>query len=400
MPPKSKSHNDIYSEKDIKYLEPREHIRLRPGMYIGGTDKRALHHMVYEIMDEAVDDGLRGDCNCIEVTVHPNRTISVKSNSTGFTTEGRSSQDSTPNLMRIITHAYSKQYKGNIPYVVSGGLHGIGISAINALSSYCVAEVWQNEYYWRQEFSQGLPTIPVQRKSNPSRENGTKITFIPDNTIMEDNDFDFTQIAHRCQELSFLLPNVTFTARYERQDFCIEENYLADKLSGWLQSINRYETKYHEAIQFQATHQATYRQGGTYPIEVAFAFQYIDADTTQITSYVNTIETPDNGTHVDGFYKGIMEVMNACLEEQLSLENVQRGLIAILHVKHPDPQFESQTNIKLLNPEVEQAVWDTVKSALLEHPEVLESIAQKLLAQSRKASYVRFTPDSNYFFKD
>ncbi|NDJ85839.1 MAG: type IIA DNA topoisomerase subunit B [Chloroflexi bacterium] len=357
-----------YTEKDIVHLEGVAHVRRRPGMYVGGTDLKALHHLVYEVVDNSVDEALAERASLIEVILHEDGAVTVNDDGAGIPVGAHQSGISTLELVMTKIGAGGKF--DSKAYSVSGGLHGVGVSAVNALSSWLVAQVRRNDQLWEQRYERGVAVSEVEaiRELEPGEMTGTAITFMPDAEIFPDILFDYQTLVQRCREIAFLVSGLTLTVRDERVHPFPEEVtfYFEGGLRSFVRYINRNRRILHDIV--YAERELTFNEDDpakAYVVGVEVAFQYTDASTTTEIAFANTINTPDGGSHLTGARSAITRTINnyarkaGLLKDRdanFSSSDTLEGLTAIVSIKHPDPQFESQTKVKLMNPEVQGAV--------------------------------------------
>lgn len=379
-----------YSAKNIQKLDPREHIRRRPGMYVGGTDVRALHHLIYEVVDNSIDEALAGRCDRIFVTLHDDYAVTIADNGVGIPVDMHES--GRPALELVMTEIGTGGKFDNEAYKVSGGLHGVGVSAVNALSSELTATIYRDGHVWRQSYNAGLTQTDVEkvRPLEDGEDTGTVITFVPDFTVMEENKFNFNTLMTRFREMAFVTRKVTITLRDERVKPVAKEVtfYFDGGLRSFVRYLNRNRRPIHDIVHAERETEFEDRQGKPYSIGVEIAFQYTDASTTSELAFTNTINTPDGGTHITGLRSAITGVINRYARKagilkdkdgNFSGNDTLEGLTAIVSVKHPDPQFESQTKVKLLNPEVQGAVSQVVTEAFNEFLEMNSRDARKII---------------------
>jgi DNA gyrase subunit B len=393
MPPKAKNQtvNTQYSEEDIKYLDPREHVRLRPGMYVGGTDVRALHHLISEVVDNSVDEALAGRCDHIQITLHEDGSASVADNGAGIPV-GMNKELGISTLEGVMTKIGMGGKFDNSAYKVSGGLHGVGVSAVNALSAEFEATIYREGYVWRQLYREGLPVTSVEkvRPMEEGESTGTIQRFIPDFTIMDELPFSYSTLAHRFREMAFVTGGITIALRDERVKPIPRETtyYFDGGIASFVKYLNRNRKAIHDVIYTQKDMEFEDKLGNPYTIGVEVAFQYTDAATTAELAFTNTINTPDGGTHLTGLRSALTSVLNRYArkigalkekEQNFSGNDTLEGLTAIVSVKHPDPQFESQTKVKLLNQEVQGAVSQVVSEVLQEFMDLNSRDARKII---------------------
>jgi len=358
-------------------------------MYVGGTDIRALHHLVYEVVDNAIDEALAGYCDHIIVTLQPNNVVSVEDNGRGIPVDQHKSGKSA--LEVVMTQVGAGGKFDNDAYKVSGGLHGVGVSAVNALSSQLSAQVAREGYVWEQVYASGTPQSDVCKVSEmlPDQHTGTKITFCPDFAVMDENDFSYATLSQRFREMAFVTRKVTITLRDERVEPFPKETtyYFEGGLRSFVQYINRNRKPLHEPLHAEREIDIEGRDN-TFSVGVEVAFQYTDASTLTEIAFANTINTPDGGTHLTGLRGAITGAINrfatknGYLKEKdssFSGNDTMEGITAIVSIKHPDPQFESQTKVKLMNAEMRGAVSQVVTEAFNEFLELNPREARKII---------------------
>ena len=387
-----------YSAKHIQKLEPREHVRRRPGMYVGGTDERALHHLIYEVVDNSIDEALAGRCDHIEVILHEDGSATVKDNGVGIPVDKHES--GKPALELVMTEGGTGGKFDNEAYKVSGGLHGVGVFAVNALSSELSATVYRDGHVWQQTYRVGEATSKVKplRELKSDEDSGTVIKFMPDFSVMEQNEFSFSTLMTRFREMAFVTGNVTIKLRDERVKPTAREVsfYFEGSLRSFVYYLNRNRRAIHNIVHADRDISLVDRNERPYTVGVEVAFQYADVATTTELAFTNTINTPDGGTHVTGLRSSITGVINRYAKRagllkdkdgNFSGNDTLEGLTAIVSIKHPDPQFESQTKVKLLNPEVQGAVSQVVTEAFNEfletNPREARRIVEKCMTSKR-----------------
>ncbi|WP_426377599.1 DNA topoisomerase (ATP-hydrolyzing) subunit B [Desulforudis sp. 1031] len=377
-----------YGAEDIQVLEGLEAVRKRPGMYIGSTGPRGLHHLVYEVVDNSIDEALAGYCDFIEVVVHRDNSVTVTDNGRGIPvdihpTVGR------PALEVVLTRLHAGGKFGGGQYKISGGLHGVGISVVNALSEWLKVEVSRDGRLYRQVFERGLPASDMG-EIGEAEGTGTRVTFKPDAEIFEVTSFDFETLAQRFRELSFLNPTVTIRFIDERTDESQDFHHAGGLRDFVRQLSGRKETLPEQPI---------YMSDEKNDVVVEIAFQYVNSDRELIYSYANTIRTIDGGTHEAGFRAALTRVVNDYARKYnllkngvLAGEDIREGLTAVISVKVPEPQFEGQTKTKLGNSDVRSIVDGVVSQHLMifleENPAVGRRIIDRavLAARAREAA--------------
>ena len=382
------TNNRHYGAGDIQVLQGLEPVRLRPGMYIGSTGPKGLHHLIYEVVDNSIDEALQGMCDTIEVTILKDGSVSVSDNGSGIPVEKHpQTGKSTVETVLTILHAGGKFKEG--AYKVSGGLHGVGVSVVNALSTKLIAEVKRNKKLYRQEFSRGIPQTELEVVEELKKDvTGTKITFYPDSEIFETIDFEFEVLEKRFREMAFLNKNVKIIFTDERIDRQ-EIFHYEGGIKSFVEYINRKKTKIHkDVIYFEELSENT---------QVEVAIQYTDSYSENVLTFANNINTEEGGTHLSGFRASVTRTINDYgrkyniikeKEENLSGDDVREGMTAIISVKIPNPQFEGQTKSKLGNSETRGIVDGVVSNGLTafleENPKVAKVILEKSL-QARRA---------------
>ncbi len=376
-----------YDAKDIQVLEGLEAVRRRPGMYVGGTDIRALHHLVYEVVDNSIDEALAGVCDRIEVTINTDSSVTVTDNGRGIPVDLHPQmKKSALEVVMTVLHAGGKFGGGS--YKVSGGLHGVGVSAVNALSEWCEVEVKRDGKKHFQRYERGYPKGPVTviGKTTP-KETGSKTTFKFDPEIFKgDLDYRFDTLSQRFREMAFVTRGVTI---YFRDDRINRE--MTFYFEGGITSFVRYLNRNRDVL-----HQVVHAEKEMEGITIDAAIQYTDAYAESVYSFANTINTIDGGTHLTGLRGAITRTINDYArrsgllkdaDSNFSGDDTREGLTAIISIKHPDPQFESQTKVKLMNPEVQtltqQVVGDRFSTFLEENPSAGKAIVQKCLTSAR-----------------
>jgi len=388
-----------YGARDIQVLEGLEAVRRRPGMYVGGTDIKALHHLVYEVVDNSIDEALQGVCNRILVTINKDSSVTVSDNGRGIPVEKHPTKKiSALEVVMTILHAGGKFGGGS--YKVSGGLHGVGVSAVNALSEWCEVRVKREGNVYFQRYERGIPNEPVKiiGKCNPD-ETGTTTTFRFDEEIFgKDINYRFETIAQRFREMAFVTKQVELCLLDDRQETPRQTTFYFE---GGIASFVRYLNRNREVL-----HDVFYVEGEEGGIDIEVAMQYTDAYAESVYAFANTINTIDGGTHITGFRSSITRVINDYArknglikdnENNFTGDDAREGMTAIISVKHPDPQFESQTKVKLMNADVQTLVQKVVGEGfaefLEENPTAAKAIVKKCLTSARARSAARKARD-------
>lgn len=387
-----------YDAGNIQVLKGLEAVRRRPGMYVGGTDVKALHHLVYEIVDNSIDEALAGRCDRVEVSIHDDGSVSVTDNGVGIPVALHPTEKvSALELVHTTLHAGGKF--DNDAYKVSGGLHGVGAAAVNALSEWMEVTVHREGHVWQQRYERGMPQGPVKkvRKLKRGEITGTTTHFKPDYLIFEeegDRDFRFETLLNRFREMAFVTSGVFLKVRDERPSLPRE---MAFYFEGGLKSFVRYLNRNRKTV-----HDPVYVRKEADGIDVEVALQYTDGVTISEYSFANTIHTPDGGTHLTGVRSALTRVINHYArknnflkdkDNNFSSDDTREGVTVVVSVKHPDPQFESQTKVKLMNAEVSGIVSSITHEALTayldENPRAAKKIIERCLTSSRARAAAR-----------
>ncbi len=392
-----KKTNGSYDAKDIQVLEGLEAVRRRPGMYIGGTDIKALHHLVYEVVDNAIDEALAEACDRIEIVIHADSSVSCTDNGRGIPVGPHPTKKKSA-LEVVMTTLHAGGKFGGGGYKVSGGLHGVGVSAVNALSEWCEVEVKRDGQVHFQRYERGYPKAPVRATGKiKDGSTGTKVTFRFDKKIFkEDIDFRFDTLSQRFREMAFVTRGVTIFFLDERVN-----RELTFYFEGGITSFVRYLNRNRETL-----HTVVHVEKDIEGMGIEAAIQFTDAYTESVYSFANTINTIDGGTHLTGLRSALTRVVNDYARKNgllkdsdpnFSGDDTREGLTAIVSIKHPDPQFESQTKVKLMNPEVQTSVQQVVGEAfatfLDENPQAARAIIAKCLTSARARDAARKARD-------
>ncbi len=384
-----------YTAASIQVLEGLEAVRRRPGMYIGSTDARGLHHLVWEVVDNSIDEAMAGHATTIKVTIRADGVVVVEDNGRGVPVGKHSTGKDALEVVHTVLHAGGKFGGGG--YKVSGGLHGVGVSVVNALSSWMRVESARDGHVWAQEYERGKPTTPVQKLRPQGSRRGTTTSFQADAEMFETTDYSFELISERLRESAYLTKSVWITFIDERHDR--ERSFYFE---GGLQSFVRHMNRNKETLHPRPIY--VERREGSTAVEVAL--QYNDAYTENVLAFANNINTVDGGTHVTGFRAALTSSLNdwarraAVLKDSdtnLSGDDVREGLTAVISVKLTDPQFEGQTKAKLGNAEVkgqvQAAVSDSLGQYLDENPADGRRIIEKCLTAARAREAARKARD-------
>ncbi|OLZ40630.1 DNA topoisomerase IV subunit B [Natrinema saccharevitans] len=393
------SQESEYGAGQIQVLEGLEAVRKRPAMYIGSTDSRGLHHLVYEVVDNSIDEALAGHCDDITVSIHEDGSVSVADDGRGIPVDTHEEYD-RPALEVILTVLHAGGKFDNKSYQVSGGLHGVGVSVVNALSERLEAEVKRDGGVFRHAFEGGEPVGDMERVRDmeSDEETGTRIRFWPDTGIFETGEMSFSTLSNRLRELAFLNSGVRITLRDEREETddgdVVAETYEYDGgIREFVEYLNETRSAMHEDI--------IYFENEEQNIHVEVAMQATEELQGSIHAFANNINTREGGTHLTGFKTALTRCVNdyanendllSDLDDNLKGEDIREGLTAVVSIKHPDPQFEGQTKTKLGNSEVrgivESAMHEGLGTYFEEHPDTAEAIVSKAVeaAKARMAA--------------
>ena len=375
-----------YDATSIKVLGDLEAVRKRPAMYIGSTGQTGLHHLVWEVVDNSVDEALAGECDKIDVTVHSDNSVTVVDNGRGIPVglhkeEKRSAAEVVMTMLHAGGKFDTKSYK------VSGGLHGVGVSVVNALSEWLDLEIWREGYTWEQSYQRGKPVDRI-KKAGKTERRGTKVTFLPDAKVFDSIEFNYDTLAQRLRELSFLNKGLTIRLKDERTSKQAEFHYTGG-ISEFVRHLNKNKDVLHPT--------PIYAEAGRDGVDMEFAIQYNDGYAETVFSFANNINTVDGGTHLSGFRSALTRAINQFgqnqalfkdVKENLQGEDVREGLVAVISVKLPQPQFEGQTKGKL-NSDIQSTVASFVYEKLMEHFEKTPTVGRKICAKAIDAARAR-----------
>jgi DNA gyrase subunit B len=386
---KGKRKADSYGAKDITVLEGLEAVRKRPGMYIGSTGPRGLHHLVYEVVDNSVDEAIAGHCDSVRVVLHPDNSCTVEDDGRGIPV-GTMEKEKRPAAEVVLTvlHAGGKFGDGG-GYKVSGGLHGVGVSVVNALSERLHLEIATDGHVWTQDYERGKPAADL-KKGAATKATGTKITFLPDLEIFEEIEFDFQTLAERLRETAFLTRGLKIELIDERGQTNSVTFQYEGGIEDFVRHLNENKDELHRKVVFF--------EGEEEAGQVEVAMQWNSSYQESIFSFANNINTHEGGTHLSGFRSALTRTLNAYArgkgllkekDENLAGEDVREGLTAVISVKLHDPQFEGQTKTKLGNPPVRGLVEETVNRKLGEFLEENPGDARRIITKAIDASRAR-----------
>ena len=393
--------SQVYDSSSIKVLEGLEAVRLRPAMYIGSTGEAGLHHLVYEVVDNSVDEALAGYASEVNVIIHDDDSITVIDNGRGIPVDMHPDEGmSAAEVVMTKLHAGGK-FDSN-SYKVSGGLHGVGVSVVNALSERLDLEIWRDGGTWTQEYGRGVPKAPLEKMGKAGRKTGTKVTFKPDGSIMDVTKFNFDTLATRLRELAFLNKGLKITLTDEREEPArASEFQFNGGIAEFIKHLNRGKNVLHDKpIYFEGERDLAQ---GVLTMEVAL--QYNDSYSESVFSFANNINTVDGGSHLSGFRSALTRTINAAgqqaglfkdVKENLTGDDVREGLTAVVSVKLPQPQFEGQTKGKL-NSDIQGYVVQLINEKLGEffdkNPGVMRKIVSKAIDAARAREAARKARD-------
>ncbi|MCQ2492795.1 MAG: DNA topoisomerase (ATP-hydrolyzing) subunit B [Lachnospiraceae bacterium] len=386
-----------YGADQIQILEGLEAVRKRPGMYIGSTSEKGLHHLVYEIVDNAVDEALAGYCDTIEVTIHKNDSVTVKDNGRGIPV-GINKKTGTSSVEVVFTILHAGGKFGGGGYKVSGGLHGVGSSVVNALSEWLEVEVHKEGFIHKQRYERGKVCYPLEIVGK-TEHTGTIVTFKPDAEVFETTIFDYNTLKVRLRETAFLTAGLRIILTDERGEKPVTNNFHYEGgIREFVEYLNKNKQPYYE--------QVIYCEGMKNNVQVEVAFQHNDAYNENIYSFVNNIITPEGGTHLAGFKNALTKTFNDYArgkkllkdnEPNLSGEDIREGLVGIISIKISEPQFEGQTKQKLGNSEargaVDSIVSEQLRNFLEQNPSVARAICDKAVLAQRARDAARKARD-------
>jgi len=377
---------NTYDAASIKVLRDLDAVRKRPAMYIGSTGPVGLHHLVWEVVDNAVDEALAGECDRVDVTVHSDNSVTVIDNGRGIPVDMHQ-EEGRPAAEVVMTVLHAGGKFDTKSYKVSGGLHGVGVSVVNALAEWLELEIWRDGYTWEQSYAFGKPTSKLKQAGKTSRK-GTKITFLPDATIFTSIEFNYDTLAQRLRELSFLNKGLTIVLKDERNNKETEFRYNGG-IAEFVKHLNRSKDTLHPVPIFA--------EDDKDDMHVEFAIQYNDGYAENVFTFANNINTVDGGTHLSGFRSGLTRAINQFgqnqnlfkdVKDNLSGEDVREGLVAVISVQLPQPQFEGQTKGKL-NSDIQSSVGSFVYEKLMETFEKNPTVGRKICAKAIDASRAR-----------
>src|ERR671915_582609 len=385
---KLKNKKETYDASTIAVLEGRDAVRKRPAMYIGSTGELGLHHLVYEVVDNSIDEALAGYCDTVEVTIHLDNSVTVIDNGRGIPVDyHKKERKSAAEVVMTKLHAGGK-FDSNA-YKVSGGLHGVGVSCVNFLSETLHLEIWRDNKTYEQEYARGIPVAPL-KQTGKTRKRGTKITFRPDSQIFTETAFSFDKLSERLREKAFLNKGIRITIKDEREEpERSHEFYYKGGIAEFVKHLNKNKTVLHDKpIYFEKISDA---------LSIEVAIQYNDAYDEKVYSFANNINTVDGGTHLSGFRSAFTRTINAYAQSSglaknfkgsLTGDDVREGLVAVISVKLPQPQFEGQTKGKL-NSDVKGAVESFLNDRLTEFFEQNPPVARKIVGKALDAARAR-----------
>lgn len=376
-----------YGAEHIKVLEGLEAVRKRPAMYIGSTGADGLHHLVYEVVDNSIDEALAGFCTEVHVIIHIDNSVTVIDNGRGIPTEIMP-KEGKPAAEVVLTKLHAGGKFDNTAYKVSGGLHGVGVSVVNALSEWLNLEIWRSGKVYVQSYGRGVPAAPLEMTGHTDRR-GTKVVFKPDDKVFETTVMQFDVLSQRLRELAFLNRGLLITIEDERDEKKHEFHYTGGIMS-FVEHLNKNKTPLHDKV--------IYFEGIREGIDLQIAMQYNDGYQEQIFSFANNINTHEGGTHMIGFKSALTRTLNSYaignnlfkeVKENLSGDDVREGLVAVISVKLPNPQFEGQTKTKLGNSDVKGIVETLVNEGLGDYLDKNPGLGKKIVGKAIEAARAR-----------
>ncbi len=372
--------SEKYTAEDIKVIKGLEAVRRRPSMYIGSTGKEGLHHLVYEVLDNAIDEAMTGHCDKIIITIEDNK-VTIEDNGRGIPVEKHKGEKKSA-LEVVLTMLHAGGKFDHKAYLISGGLHGVGVSVVNALSSELIARVKREGKIYEQRYKKGKVSGPVKIVGQ-TKSTGTIISFVPDKEIFNSVKFDYKILNNRCRELAFLNPRLTIILQQNGK----KEIFSSSGLAEFVKWLNRTRPQLHKPIYFKKVKETT---------DIELAVQYNDSYLENIFGFVNTINTIEGGTHISGFKTALTRVINdyavknnMIKEAKITGDDTREGLTAVLSLKIQNPQFEGQTKTKLGNSEVKGVVDSLVTESLAQFFEENPSIAKKIITKALNAAKAR-----------
>jgi len=378
--------NNNYTEDNIKVLEGLEAVRLRPAMYIGNVDVAGLHHLVYEVVDNSIDEAMAGFCNLIQVTIHTDNSVSVVDNGRGIPV-GIHKKEQIPAVEVVMTKLHAGGKFDSSSYKVSGGLHGVGVSVVNALSSFLEVEIYTEGQVYYQSYAKGIKNSELSRIGT-TQKNGTKVHFIPDDQIFSTTEFNYDILVRRLRELAYLNKGVQITIEDERSD-AKEDFHFEGGIKQFVEYINRRHTSLHKPI---------FMEGVKNDVQIEVAIQYNDTYIEKLFSFANNINTVEGGFHLIGFKAGLTRSINQYasngnlpknMQTKITGDDVREGLTAIISVRITQPRFEGQTKTKLGNSEVKGLVESLINEKLSRFFEENPAVAKKIIAKGIDAARAR-----------
>ncbi|MGH9662215.1 MAG: DNA topoisomerase (ATP-hydrolyzing) subunit B, partial [Bryobacteraceae bacterium] len=385
---------EVYDSSSIKVLEGLEAVRLRPAMYIGSTGEMGLHHLVYEVVDNSVDEALAGYCTEVSVEIHIDNSVTVIDNGRGIPVDLHE-EEGVSAAQVVMTKLHAGGKFDSKSYKVSGGLHGVGVSCVNALSEWLELEIWRDGFTWQQEYACGVPKEKLKKAGKAGKKTGTKVTFKADPTIMDATVYNYDTLSQRLRELAFLNKGLTIRLSDERVDpIKTHEFHYSGGIAEFIKHLNRGKSVLHDKpIHFEAEKELP--NGGALQMEVAL--QYNDGYSENVFSFANNINTVDGGAHLSGFRSALTRTINFSgqqaglfkdVKENLTGDDVREGLTAVVSVKLPQPQFEGQTKGKL-NSDIQGPIVQFVNERLGEYFDKNTAVMRKIVSKAIDAARAR-----------
>lgn len=378
--PENKPQVSPYNAKNLSSLTHREHIRRRPGMYVGGTDIRGLHHLIWAVTDHMIEEAVLGLSSYIHLEIGDDNDIQIRSNGTSLIDKNATVESNSENLEELLADCKTRTPLDDMYFGVQGGLHGMGLGVANCLSQTFSLSIEHHTDVWMHFYEQGLPIDRIIHQSvDHSTREQTTIRFKPDFEVMDTNDFDAGMIANRFRDLSYLLPNLELLIRDNRTD---DNNFRYSTQHGLADWVSDSATiPICEVIRGQKTCELTDKFDRPYKVGVQFAFQFTRANEVSECSFINTVPTPDGGTHIDALHNAILQTVVDDPQADVIWEDISRGFVGIIHLLHPEPQFEGRTRMKITNSDIQELVLDCFQESIAENPSALAILHENLVIQ-------------------
>ena len=376
----NKPQPSAYNAKNIIPLTPREHIRRRPGMYLGGTDIRGLHHLIWAITDHMIEEAVLGLCTYIHLEINDDNDIQIRSNGTSLIDSHATVESNSKILDELLADCKTRASLDDMYFGVQGGLHGMGLGVANCLSQRFSLSIEHQSDVWMHFYEQGLAVDRIIHQSvDDSTREQTTIRFKPDFEVMDANDFDARMIANRFHDLSYLFPNLELLICDNRTNGDNFRYKTQHGLADWASDTATIPVC--EVIRGQKTYELSDKFDKPYKVGVQFAFQFTGANHVNERSFINTVPTPDGGTHIEALHDAILQYIVDDPQADVIWEDISRGFVGIIHLLHPEPEFEGLMSMKITNPDVHDLVFDCVRGSIAENPDALVILHENLVIQ-------------------